>query len=68
MRVEQQIGLVIPILMFAYAIFCIVRGGAHVKGQGWKTKEEAPKSFYFTVILMIALAVSSFVSYFVLQK
>jgi len=60
--------LIIGALCFAYGVFCMVKGGSHVKNVGWRTKEEYPKSFYFNVIFMILLGVSMFVSGFILKR
>ncbi len=54
-----MIQIIVGAICFAYGIFCIVKGGTHVKNVGWRTKEEYPKSFYFTVILMIKLFVEN---------
>ena len=42
-----------------YAGYTFVRQGVHVRGQGWKTKEEAPKSFYFTVGILVLISIVS---------
>ena len=55
-------------LCFVYGVFCMVKGGSHVKNVGWRTKEEYPKSYYFTVIFMILLGVSMIVSGFILKR
>ncbi|MED5485224.1 MAG: hypothetical protein VYE59_01260 [Candidatus Thermoplasmatota archaeon] len=52
----------------AYGIFCMVKGGTHVKNVGWRTKEEYPKSYYFNVIFMILLGVSMIASNFILKR
>ena len=42
-----------------YAVYTFVRQGVHVRGQGWKTKQEAPKSFYFTIGILIVVSIFS---------
>ena len=59
--------VIVGALCFAYGVFCMVKGGTHVKNVGWRTKEEYPKSFYFSVIFMILLGVSMIVSGFILK-
>tara|TARA_B100001778_G_scaffold196438_1_gene162009 strand:+ start:537 stop:740 length:204 start_codon:yes stop_codon:yes gene_type:complete len=66
--IRNYLYTVIGALCFAYGVFCIVKGGSHVKNVGWRTKEEYPKSFYFNVIFMILLGVSMFVSGFILKR
>jgi len=57
MRVELLTTLAIPILvsmlMFSYAGFCWMKQKIHVRGKGWRSKEESPKTFYFTVSILI---------------
>ena len=42
-----------------YAAYTFVRQGVHVRGQGWKTKQEAPKSFYFTIGILVLISIFS---------
>tara|TARA_Y100000739_G_C20425257_1_gene380839 strand:- start:166 stop:387 length:222 start_codon:yes stop_codon:yes gene_type:complete len=51
-------SLIVPILFLAYATFIFVKGGVHVRGKGWKTKDEAPKTYYFMIIFMGILGVA----------
>ena len=50
------------VLCLGYAIYTFIRKGVHVKGKGWKTKDEAPKSYYITLGVMVLIALFSFVS------
>ncbi|HJL96833.1 MAG TPA: hypothetical protein QF401_01655 [Candidatus Poseidoniaceae archaeon] len=56
------IPIVISILLFAYAGYCWVNQKVHVRGKGWKTKDEAPKTFYFTVILLVIIGLGQIVN------
>jgi hypothetical protein len=47
------------IFCLGYAIYTFLRKGVHVKGRGWKTKDEAPKSYYFTLAIMFLVALIS---------
>ena len=58
---KVAIPIVVAILMFAYAGYLWVRQGVHVRGKGWMPKEEAPKTFYFTVVFMILLGISQII-------
>ena len=51
-------SLIIPILFLGYATFIFVKGGVHVRGKGWKTKDEAPKTYYFMIVFMGLLGVA----------
>jgi len=42
-----------------YAIYIFLRKRVHVKGKGWKTKDEAPKSYYFSIGAMILVSMLS---------
>ncbi len=55
-------NLVALFFCLGYALYLFLRKGIHVKGQGWKTKDEAPKSYYFTLGLMMLISVGSFVA------
>ena len=66
--IRMYINAIVGALCFAYGVFCMVKGGTHVKNVGWRTKEEYPKSYYFNVIFMILLGVSMIVSGFFLKR
>ena len=51
-------SLIIPILFLGYATFIFVKGGVHIRGKGWKTKDEAPKTYYFMIVFMGLLGVA----------
>ncbi len=61
--------IIISVLLFAYAGYCWVTQKVHLKGKGWKTKDEAPKSFYFTVIILVLIGLGQLFStlYWVLR-
>ena len=61
--------IVISVLLFAYAGYCWVAQKVHVRGKGWRTKDEAPKSFYFTVIILVLIGLGQLFStlYWVLK-
>ena len=63
------IPLVVAVLLFGYAGYCWVTQKVHVRGKGWKTKDEAPKSFYFTVIILVIIGLGQIFStlYWVLK-
>lgn len=42
-----------------YAIYTFLRQGTHVRGIGWKSKKEYPKSYYFTLAVMFLVALIS---------
>jgi hypothetical protein len=48
-------GLILTLFMLGLATYNFVNGGIHVKGQ-WKTKAEAPKSYYVLQGILIFLA------------
>jgi len=54
--IGNLLGLV---FCLGYAIYTFLRKGVHVKGKGWKTKDEAPKSYYFTLGIMIFISLFS---------
>ncbi len=56
------IPVVVAILVLAYAGYLWVRQGVHVRGKGWMAKEEAPKTFYFTVIFLAIIGLFQLLS------
>ena len=54
--IGNLLGLV---FCLGYAIYTFLRKGVHVKGKGWKTKDEAPKSYYFTLGILIVISIFS---------
>jgi hypothetical protein len=51
------INFIGPALMLLYAGYCWVNQGCHHKGKGWRTREESPKAFWFTIVLLVALSI-----------
>jgi hypothetical protein len=51
-------GVLVGLFCLGYAVFIFVKGGVHVRGKGWRTKSEAPKSYYFTLISMALIGLS----------
>ena len=62
--IESSIG----ILLLIYAGFCWVKQGVHVKGKGWKSKEEMPKSFWFSIVLYLLIGLSMLVRNFLFPR
>lgn len=52
-------NLVGLVFCFGYALYTFLKQGVHVKGKGWKTKSEAPKSYYFTLGIMLVIILFS---------
>ena len=51
------IGLV---ACLSYLIYCLVNQGVFIRSKGWRTKEEAPGAYKFTIGLMLLSAIGSF--------
>ena len=43
------------------ALYCYQNGGSHHKGRGWVSKEEAPKTHIFNMILIIIIGLSQII-------
>ena len=53
-------GNIIGVVMCGgYAIYTFLRQGTHVRGIGWKSKKEYPKSYYFTLGITILISIFS---------
>ena len=46
----------------SYLIYCLANQRVFIRGKGWRTKEEAPGAYKFTIGLMLFIAVGSFVA------
>ena len=42
-----------------YAIYTFLRKGTHVRGIGWKSKNDYPKSYYFTLGTLVLISLFS---------
>ena len=47
------------VFCLGYAIYIFLKKGVYVKHKGWQTKDEAPKTFYFTIGIMILISILS---------
>ena len=45
-----------------YAVYTFLRQGTHVRGIGWKSKKDYPKSYYFTLGIMAFISLFSLAS------
>ena len=54
-------SLFLGLCFLIYALYCHQNGGSHHKGRGWVTKEEAPKTHIFQMILFIVIGLSQIV-------
>lgn len=66
MQRDLVTGVVVPVLisllLFSYVGYCWFNQKVHVRGRGWKTKDESPKTFYFTVILLTIIGIGQLAS------
>lgn len=51
----------VTVCLLAYVTYNFVRGGVHARGRGWQSKEEAPKTYYFTQGMLILIALGQIV-------
>lgn len=54
-------NLIGVVICGTYAVYTFLRQGTHVKGVGWKSKKDYPKSYYFTLGAMIFVSIFSLV-------
>jgi hypothetical protein len=59
---RSLINFIGPALMLLYVGYCWVHQGYHKKGHGWKTREESPKGFWFTIVLFLVLSIITIAS------
>ena len=60
-----MIMIIAGALGITYGIFCMVKGGTHVQGLGWRSKEEFPRTYYFNIISLTILGVSIITMHFI---
>ena len=51
------IGLV---ACLSYMIYCLANQRVFIRSKGWRTKDEAPGAYKFTIGLMLFIALGSF--------
>jgi len=49
----ELIGPIIGLSVLTYVGYCSAVGGTHVRGKGWVSKEEHPKSYMVNQILYV---------------
>lgn len=55
-------NLIVMVFCGGYAVYIFLRQGTHVRGIGWKSKKDYPKSYYFTLVIMIFISLFSLAS------
>lgn len=63
--IDVLINLSLVMMCFLYAAYCMFHGGFHMKGRGWRTKQENPRTFYFTLFLMYFFALVTLATTFI---
>jgi len=53
------------VLILCYAWYCMSHGGTHIKGKGWKSKEEYPKTYLFNQGLYLILGIGMISWFFI---
>ena len=66
-EIRSLINFIGPALMLLYVGYCWVHQGFHQKGKGWKTREEHPKGFWFTIVLLLVLSIVTIASPLILK-
>jgi len=56
---RSLINFIGPALMLLYVGYCWVHQGCYQRGKGWKTREESPKMFLFTIIILLLLSIAT---------
>lgn len=67
-EIRSLVNLIGPALMLLYAGYCWVHQGCHHKGKGWKTREESPKGFWFTIVLLLVLSIVTIATPLLIRK
>ena len=51
-----MIGTAVGVFLFLYVGYCWREQGIHTRNEGWKTREEAPRTFVWTMWFYVILA------------
>ena len=57
-----------PAPMMLYVGYCWVNQGFYQKVRRWKTREESPRGFWFTIVLWLVLSVAAIASSLILKR
>ncbi len=68
MEIRLIITSVFASLMLLYVGYCWVHQGVHAKGKGWVTREFAPKTFWFCMILYTFMGIGIFANTFFMPR
>ena len=68
-EISQILGPLFGFIMLGYVGYCFSKEGTHSRGYGWRTKEEAPKTFItnqtlyiiFSIFLILSPLVTAYV-------
>ena len=66
-EIRSLVDLIGPAIMLLYLGYCWVHQGFYKKGKGWKTREEYPKGFWFTIVLLLVLSILAIASPLILK-
>ena len=55
------INISVAIMCYSYLAYCIFHGGFHLEHRGWRTAQENPRMFYFTVIIVFLVGLFNLV-------
>ncbi|MBQ70574.1 MAG: hypothetical protein CMA65_03690 [Euryarchaeota archaeon] len=61
MYLGDLLNFIVPVLLMLYAGYCWIRQGVHVRGKGWQSRQEMPKTFWFTIILYVVISIGAVV-------
>ncbi|MDC0557282.1 hypothetical protein OAO34_05805 [Candidatus Poseidoniaceae archaeon] len=67
-EIRSLINFIGAALMLLYVGYCWVNQGCHHKGKGWRTREESPKGFWFTIVLWLVLSAVTIASSLILKR
>ncbi len=65
---SNYISLVIAVLFWIYAVYCMMKGGTHAKGKGWVSKYTNPITYRINQTIYLFLGFFSIVSFFVFDR
>ncbi len=66
-EIRSSINFIGPALILHYVGYCWVNQGFYQKVRRWKTREESPRGFWFTIVLWLVLSVLTIASSLILK-
>ncbi len=66
--IEKISSLIIGVLLWSYASYCMIKGGTHVRGKGWVSKYTNPISYRINQVIYFVFGLFMMASNFIFVR